>query len=385
MPQNEVNGMLNKLKLNQSNIIGTTYLILGCILFLCICILVKSYLLEIKVETSVVNTPIQLMVAPTAGFIKEINIEPSTLVKKNQVLVKLEDLEIEKEKKLAEIDLEDAKLYQQYLINLLATEKERLLLYKNIGLNQVTSSTANVKMSEQELTTAKNNLQRMSVLHQKHYITEKNWDEVLAQYKAAQSKLSAAVSQQNIEQHSFNMVKNGLYYTGNKIEGSEQDIKSQISLAENKISLLTNKVKIYDTLQYKLTLTAPFDGKVIRIFNTAGNTIERGKPLLLIEPLNQPKQILAYLTQNEITHIGHDSIVKIYVPFLQQKFHGKIVSMDRTNGFVDEINAQYRWRDLDLDRSAVVVISVVSSEQQKFNKLMSAGMPVIIYFKKQIF
>jgi len=96
------------------------------------------------------------------------------------------------------------------------------------------------------------------------------------------------------------------------------------------------------------------------------------------------KNIIAYLTQDEIIHIGSSRQVKIYIPSSGKTYRGKILEINRTDGFIDEIKAQYRWRSFQLDRSAMVTISVMGMDQKNFNQQVFSGMPAIVYFSKNL-
>ncbi|HBI21843.1 MAG TPA: hypothetical protein DDY37_04560 [Legionella sp.] len=83
-------------------------------------------------------------------------------------------------------------------------------------------------------------------------------------------------------------------------------------------------------------------------------------------------------------HIGGSGMVGIYIPSLGKTYRGKTVGINRTDGFVDEVKAQYRWRDFKVDRSAQVTIAIQQSDQKKFDKDAYPGMPVIVYFSKNM-
>ena len=153
-------------------------------------------------------------------------------------------------------------------------------------------------------------------------------------------------------------------------------------MAQKRAVLNDRRVKVYENLIKKLTLVAPFDGKVTQILKSEGNTTDNMKPIILIEKESEKKQIIAYLTHDEIIHIGRDN-VKIYLPALGKTFVGNIVEINRTDGFIDEINAQYRWRDFQIDRSAKIVVNIQENEQNNFSKIALSGMPVIVYFPKK--
>ena len=198
----------------------------------------------------------------------------------------------------------------------------------------------------------------------------------------AKEKLKYAKSQKLIENDALHALDQGLYFTGNKAEGIERDLYAELEMAQKKVKLNEHKVKIYENLVDKLTIRAPFDGKITQLIKSAGNTTDNIKPLIFIEKSNTNKNIFAYLTQDEITKIGAYKNVRIYMPASGKTYHGEVLEINRTEGFIDEVKAQYRWRDFQLDRSAMVTIGVKSPDKKEFDQYAFSGMPATVYFTK---
>jgi HlyD family secretion protein len=367
----------------KKNIPYLIYSVLGMSLFVALFITFNTYVMHLKVETSVVSVPIETMVAPAAGLITQVYVSQGSLVKKDDPLMKIDSLELERDLELAHLQVDDSNLNITYLQSLLINEEKKLNVYKSIGIDRVTSTRASVDAAAQEVITKKNILHSMEYLYKKRYVTTTNLDEAKTNFKRAEEKMKNAISQMNIESNSLNAVGIGMYFTGQKLEGTREDINAQIEAAKKRLDLNQERVSIYENMLKKLILLAPFDGKVTQILKSAGNTVDSVKPLLLIEQIHIEKKIVAYLTQQEIMHIGISGKVIVYIPSLGKKYLGKVIDVDRTVGFVDEINAQYRWRDLQTDRSAVVTIGIEKSYQENFNHEVLTGMPAILYFTRK--
>jgi multidrug resistance efflux pump len=338
--------------------------------------------MHLKIETAVVTVPLETIVAPTTGLIKEIFVTPGQEVKKNTPLLRIENFELERDLQLARIQAEDARLNIHYLQNLLANEQQRLNLYKDIGSNRVISAQAAVDEAKHELMTTEKQLQRMRLLQKKHFVSNMEFDEALAKYQRAQEKIKSAIALKDLENNSLNAVEKGVYFTGTKLEGISGDINAQIQEAQNKLKLSEDRVQVYENILNKLTLLAPFDGKINQVLKTAGTATDTVKPILLLEKTEAQKQVVAYLTQDEVTHIGSRNRVKIYVPSLGKTYHGRVAEINRTAGFIDEVKAQYRWRDFQTDRSAMVSIDLETKSHQ-LDSILAAGMPAIVYFSRK--
>ena len=359
------------------------YFISGVLLLFFIIVLFNTYVLRLKVETAVVSTLIETMTAPTNGYVKDIYVAVGETVKKGSPLITIENLDLERELQLARIQVDESKLTVFYYKNLLENERQRLNIYKKIGSSRVASAQTLVNMSKQNLMITQHTLERFNILNKKNFISTENLETAQSKYISAQEELKNAQAHKQLENHSLKALKKGLYFTGNKAEGIERDLYTELNTAKKRVEINKSKISLYENLIKKLTLTAPFDAVIIRILKSNGNTTDTIKPLLLIEKNKANKTIIAYLTQDEIIHIGSSNKVKIYIPSSGKTYHGRIMEINRTDGFIDAMKAQYRWRDFQVDRSAMVTIALQKSEQLEFDKHAFPGLPAVIYFAKK--
>ncbi len=260
----------------------------------------------------------------------------------------------------------------------------RISVYKNISNSKMISAKAMTNISSSEANLAKIKLERMRVLYKKHYISESEWEADIANYNKAQENKKNMQAKEHMEGESLESIKNGMVFTGDKVEGTLGEIKAQIQSAEQKIKLFQDRVNVYEAILTRLIIKAPFDGKVIEVLKSAGSTIDNMKPILILEQTNAKHEVIAFLTQSEILQVDVKRPVKIYIPSTGSIYNGKVESIDRTAGFIDEIKAQYRWRNLDIDRSATVKVSINKEEETRFADTIEAGVPVIAYFSKRL-
>jgi multidrug resistance efflux pump len=369
--------------LNRTHLTPILYALSGITLLFVLIIIFQTYVLRLKVETAVVSSQIETMVAPVNGYITHVFVAPGGLIKKGAPLLSIENLDLERKLQLARIQVAESQLNIDYYKQLLVNEQQRLSVYKQIGATRVDSALTLVNQAKQTVLTAQHEVERFTELNKKHYVSAANLETVRANYLNAQEALNNANARHQLENHSLDAVKEGMYFTGTKTEGIARDLDAELTAAQNRVKLNEMRVKIYEELINKLTLTAPFDGKVTQILKSVGNTTDMVQPLIFIENVSIRKQIIAYLTQDEIIHIGASGNVKLYIPSSGKIFHGKIVEINRTDGFIDEVNAQYRWRDFQVDRSARITIAIKNCDQKAFDHDAFSGMPVIAYFSKK--
>lgn len=370
--------------INRQRLSTITYITLSLVLLFALLSTFNTYVLHMKIEMAVVTSPLETISSPLAGQIRDLYVEPGLKIKKGAPLIKIENIELMKELKMAQLNAEDARLNVIYYENLLKIEQQRLKVYENVGSSRLASAEAAAHIAKEEYASAKKNQIRMETLHKKHYLSEADWDLVVAKYRTADDKLKSATAMKELEQHSLNSVVQGLYFTGTKLEGRQQDINVELEVAKNRLKIHEERVRVYQELTNKLTLNAPFDAVVLQVLKTVGNNTDTTKPLLLLERSNTSKSITVYLTQTEVLHLRLNCQVKIYIPAMGRTYHGMVTEINRTSGFIDEVRAQYRQRDIDLDRTAIAIVTIELRDQNQFNREVSAGMPAIVYFPKQI-
>ncbi|MDP3561532.1 MAG: HlyD family efflux transporter periplasmic adaptor subunit [Legionellaceae bacterium] len=359
------------------------YVIFGGLIFFSFIIIFNTYILRLKVEAAVVSTEIETMVAPMGGYITNVYVSAGELVKKGHPLLKIENIDLIRELELARLQVDESKLNIRYYQQLLDNEQERLNLYKNVGHSRVISARSLVNISKQNVQAAHHNFERYNTLFQKHHISAASLEIEHNKYINAKEELKNAHAEQLLQKKALKAIDHGMYFTGNKTEGIQHDLGAKLEAAQKQELLNRNRVKIYEYLINRLTLKAPFDGKITQILKSEGNTTDNIKPIVFIEKTATHKNIIAYLTQNEVIHIGHSKVVKIYIPSSGKTYRGNILRINRTEGFIDMVRAQYQSRDFLVDRSAMVTISIQDNDSKKFDMHAFSGMPVVVYFSKK--
>lgn len=354
----------------------------GTLIIAFLILIIATHVFRLKVQTAVVSAQIETMVAPAGGYITHVYVTPNQLIKKGMPLLKIENFDLERELQLARVQVEEANLMSNYYQTLLINEQQRLKIYKKIGRNRVISASTALNISKQDVMSAQHDLERYKELYKKNYISKAALETKDTNNKSAQERLRNSQAQHRMEKHALKAIDKGMYFTGTKTEGIERDLTAKWVAAQRREKLNANRVKIYKTLITKLTLLAPFDGKITQILKSVGTTTDNIKPVIFIEKTEIDKNIVAYLTQDEVISIGASPYVKVYIPSSGKLYHGKITEINRTDGFVDVIKAQYRWRDFQVDRSAMVTIAIQAPDSDRFNQQAFSGMPATVYFSK---
>lgn len=363
--------------------ISAVYGLLSIIVAILIITIINTYVLHLKVSTAVVSAPIETMSAPSAGMLAESFVTQGQTVKKGEPLFKVDDIQLQQNLELARIQAQETKFELAHQENLLVNEQQRLGIYKTIGTNRQDSAQGKVEKLKQEVIVAKKNLERFTELRQKNVVSQANLEEATVKYSDANRDLQSAIADLGVETASLNAVDKGSFFTGNKLEGIVTDLKANIDATRNKLILDNEKVGVYENTYKKLTLTAPFDCRVIRVTKTVGNSIEKGEPVLLLERLVNDATIIAYLTQSEVTGVALGDKAKIYIPGTGKSYKAHVVNIDDNAGMVygekgfiygGRTEYQYHWRNDD-DRIVQVTLSIVED--------LPSGTPAVVYFPRK--
>lgn len=345
--------------------------------------IVNTHVIHLKIQTAVVNSTIETINAPTSGYISAIYVNQGMIVKKGSPLFKIVNFDLLKDLELAKLNLEDAKLNRNYYEKLLGFEKEKNAAYQRIGMKRLSSAQALSTVTKQDVIYTKSKLSKMKELYSQNYITKLDWEKYLADYQKALSNNHNMLAMKDIENESLYSLKKGLYFTGNKLEGTSGELIVQIEIANERIKLFEKKINVYENIIDQLTVRAPADGKIIDILRLLGSNIDNSKPIMLLENTHTNKKIIAFLTQNEASEVNMQKPINIFIPALNEMYKGKILSLDRTTSYIDEMKVQYKWHDTN-DRTAIVTISINKNDESHFNQSISSGMPALVYFKRRL-
>ena len=360
------------------------YSMVGLSVFIVLIFLIAFHVLFLKVETALISTQTETIAAPTSGYITEFYVHLGDQVKKGTPLLRIENIELERDLNLARVNVSESKLTTEYYQKLITNEHQRLELYKKIGHSRVLSRKTLLNRAQHETLIAKHTLDRYTALYKKHYVSQALWEAMNASYLSAQEQLKNAQTKHRIEQHSLNALDQGVYFSDTKTEGIERDLYAQFEASQNRTALNKERVTVYEQLISKLTILAPFDGKITHIVKSAGNTADTIRPILFIENTQRNKLINAYLTQAEVMKIRTASRVKIYIPSSGTTYHGTITEINHTNGLLDVMKPPYQWGEHPMDSSTMVTIEVQPKDKKEFDKTTFSGMPAIVYFAKHV-
>lgn len=353
------------------------YTVLGVIVFGYVGAMLYANFFKLEVRSAVVSVPMETSKTPVDGRIANILVKLDEWVEAGSLVVDLRNPELESNLDAARLRLNQARDDHQRLVEQRLLEVQRLQEYRKIDETEVALGEARAQGHREILKAAVDQQNRIRKLLKKGYATPK--DLGVANEKVAKAKSDLRVALLQTDQQRL-LLKSSLnrHHNGKEFISDLGRLDLELSAMQSQIDLSLKQVQVLEEHRKRLSIRAPFNGRVTAILRQPGAALIRGEPVIVFEQTDRPV-IDAFLNQEEVLEVGLGDEAYIYMPALDQEFQVMVVEIDRTTGFVDEQQSQYIWRGPN-DRSARVKLQLDPFEDLQHVK---AGIPVIVMFDRR--
>ncbi len=366
-------------------VMTTFYALAGLVIFGYAGLLGYSNFYRMEIQTAVISAPVEVVTAQSDGQVVLTGVKPGDEVRAGEVVVNVLDNQLEREIELADIAVKERKAQLAYLKQKQTEELERLRGFATVEMKNVKQSKVELQGLREQLKLVQLQHDRIKSLYEKGYMTASKVDEIAKQVIELESLIERRrielTSRADLAEQNFGK----RLYTGQTIEGQAPDVEAQVRLAEHEIALAEERRQSYEKQRDRVSVVAPFDGTVLQIPRINGGSVRRGDTLAVIEQ-RRDRQVTAFLDQDEILKVGLGDEALVYIPSLSETVKGRVVSIDRTSGFVREQNQRqspgYGWRGPH-DRSAQIVIDFADPNKVSDDHRYRAGLPVVVVFEQR--
>lgn len=354
------------------------YLVLGLAVFSYVGVLVYANIIRLEINTAVITKPIETVKMPIDGLVSTVFAEPGSSVRAGQPLIAVENRALEADIDQAEIALTAANTALARARERLAIEQDRLEDYRLVNATELGEAAADLNAKRAALDVAGRHFARVEKLHGKGHATERDLDLARGEVTLAQAALDAA---QELHKRSAALAAASETRHHNGREFIVDLDLLRIEIQENEALRDQASARLVALLKQRerLFVRAPFNGTFVQQLHPAGAQLARGDLLAVVEEDVEPV-IEAFVNQEEVLEIGLGDDATIFFPALNRRVEGRIVSVDRTTGFIDEQRSQYTWRGPD-DRSARVVLELPRDVAEDAN--LTAGLPAVVVFNRR--
>ncbi len=358
------------------------YLTAGILLILYISLVLYSNFVHMKIESAVVSAPTETIVSPFEGSITKLHVERYQAVKDGDPLVTLRDYELEQEIEVEKTNLAKIKAEATVRLKEYDSEKRELNIYNQVGKSRLKQAKANLQATIERLQNATAQHERAKKLYAKHYIAKAVLDKAEADHDSLVHEVDAAKHALGVEVTAMQLITSGHYFSRDEVKGDVPQLKAAAEQGLRDVAASEKRIAALLKQMTSRTLYAPFDGEIIGIFRSEDNTVSNGDNLMMIER-NEMRTITAFLTQDELVEVKAGQEVSVYIPALKKRYQGTVSKIDRTEGFLDEVDSEYRPRTIN-DRSAKVEVTLNDFTLESARKVLRPGMPSIIYIKRSL-
>jgi multidrug resistance efflux pump len=368
-------------------VIASLYILVGLATAAYALLTVAGMVTRINIETAVTSAPLEQVVSTDVGTIRELYVQPGSDIRAGQPLFRVENEVVvhnveaaRQERKSAEVDLRQAHS---------ATEQEerKLATYRVISNDQREISAAKVKSQSAQRDEAGKEFERAKKLWEYGVISRQLYESQAATLAKEEALVEEAISQQKIVAESYSQTSNGYFYSGNFLVGDLQTRIAEEAAARERLTLA--QAALQDALSHESqrVYRAPFDAAVMRVFKSTGMTVDRGEALIVLRRTGEIAHVDAYLTQAEAGLLANGSRGVAFLPAQGKRFQVEVVSVDRTAGFLKDIQTpklqqpQFTWRNVE-DRSAYAKLNFVGVSGAELAAI-GPGLPVQLSIPKK--
>lgn len=357
---------------------STLYIVLGLLIFFHAGVLIYSSFMRLEVKTSVVSTQLQTLKMPLDGEVLRVAHDRGANVKAGDVLFTIRDHKLEKQIHTAELNIRKAKKHLWQMKQKHRIESERLKLYQIVSRTDRSISHARLIGLREALKAADAHFIRIKKLKVSGTVTASQYGNA----RRNQAMAAAAVREAELllEKNSAMEAASDRRHYNHKEFTTDLDLLTvDLEMAYSDLELELVRLQQLEELRSNLILRAPFDGRIVDLFQTEFTKVIRSEPLLLLERDNATT-VTAYLNQQEILEVGLNDNANIFIPALNQSLQGMVTKIDRSSSYLDKNKTQYMWRD-GKDRTAAVTIAIQMNNTDNSN--IRAGLPVVVIFKRR--
>jgi len=340
---------------------------------------------RMEVQTAVITAPIETVASQVDGRIEWTRKRPGDDVRSGDVVVRVVDNQLEREIEMAEITIKERKAQLLFLKRRQANEYDRMKNYTTVESKSLEQARLDVEAIEAQLQAAEQQYGRLAILHRRGFTTDTKIEEAEKTVATLKKTLESKQVELRSRVEVANQTDGRWHYNGQNMVGEIGQLEAQIKLAENEVQLAQQRQAALVNHKNRLAVQAPFDGTVLELPHVNQGVVRRGDVIAILEQ-RKLREVTAYLSQDEVVRVGLGDEVLLFVPALNETLKGRIRQIDRTSGFVREVNGTqppgYRWRGSN-DRSAKVLIDFEDPKRVEDVERYRSGLPVVVIFPQR--
>ncbi|WP_162937931.1 PilZ domain-containing protein [Kiloniella sp. EL199] len=339
-----------------------------------------SYIFRMEINTAVVTAPVEPLKASVTGKIQKVIVPSDVLVPGKTPIVVFEDPKLKEDIDLARIKIDRRAMEVLARQKELESEMAKVNDYRLIAEGEIARLKSRVSTLAHQVKLAHNQMVRLKNLEKKGWMSKARREEIEAQHAKVRGELEEAKILLSERQTLLSTLDEGRYFSSGRFEGNISERQTDLDLALNRVTLAKSELQALMSHRDRLAIHAPSDGRILRFLKLEGNPIKQGETIALFEK-DERRTIHAFLTQEEVLEVGLGDKATIFFPSIDERADAFVIKVDRTSGFVEEMQSRYQWRG-PKDRSALIVLSFIGLTSEEIRSRFSPGLPAIVIFDR---
>lgn len=333
---------------------GRIYAAAGVVLTLVLLVIIYTNIFQLKTDSAIVYSPTEMIYAPTtAGDVSEINVDELEYVSEGEPLITFTDPRLEHDIELARYRAREA--------SAAVTRARGSVMIKadeNNHSSEIKAAVATVATLEAKLRLQQAAVARARSLYQQTLMSKTAFDNVQNAYFQVEQELHKAKQEAN-------RLSAGL--------------DSNLQLEE----VAENELKLLEARRERLTIKAPADGRVLKLFVSENGGVQYGKPALLFEYASI-KETRVFLTQKEALSINLRDHVSVYLPVYGIYIDERVKEIDPVTLVIDDKSGSYTgWIDNSNQKTVLVKLEPRNDEEKAKLAEINQGSAVVATINKR--
>ncbi len=354
------------------------YGFLGIATFSYLGIILYSNFMRMEVRSAVISAPLATLKMPVDGILRPVRFEMGSIIRKGQEIARIENADFMSQLEDKRIELETARRSQRRAEEKYRIEADRMKLYQVISRTDRQIAQAKVDASRTALSAADNSFERLSKLFKKKLVTLTKLE--VAKKERAQAEARLRDAEFILERATaMNSVSSRKHFNHKEFVADLDMYALEIEEANAAVKTAHMQLEKLEKLRTTMTITAPYDGRIVSIQQAANTIVLRNEPLLTIEQRVDPT-VTAFLDQDQVLKIGLNDTAKVYLPSLEKHISATVTLVDRNSTFINSDRSHYAWKD-GKEKSAAVSLKLDLRNHDV--RGITAGLPAVVIFPKR--
>lgn len=363
--------------------IGGIYLALGIGLGYYALTSVYATAFRLRVDTAALTVPGQDALSTTTGTIEQVYYQDGDIVEAGTPLVRIRDDQITEPIEMARIEIMDARADLDDKRAKLKAQRDKLQSYKRIGIDKAEAKRAAIESLKKRLAFSENRAATLRESYTRGGVSNYLVQEAEQRVASDRAELESAQSELQMAERDVVDTTNGRFYTNHRFEGEVAELSSVVKYAEQRVTLLEEKLAVLRRRETGLTVNAPVSGRISRLHVVSGGTIDRGMPVAFIETPGA-RSVEVFLTQQQLDEVAVGQHADVFVPTRQETITARVAAINidaTTNGDEKRQHIAHGHGPLLPVARAQLALDTPDERASAFH-MLAGGTPLIVEFHR---